>query len=152
MKIRHYILIVLFIFTYLLSITSVLYTESFILFLASLTIFIFFMSKKRGLVFEYKKNDFRWNETIIFFFVLKTWNRSLIRDNNIKIANFLLLSLQMQKYEIEWMKRNIEKIEKRDYILLRITTLRRLEILASYKKIMKSETSVSGLRRLPIVS
>lgn len=150
MKGRHYLFIIIFLFTYLLSITSLLYTESFILFLACLAIFVQLVSAKHGLVWEYKKTNFKWNELIIFYLVFKTWHRCMIRDANIKVINFLLLSLQMQKYEIEWMKRNIEKINNRDYITLKATALRRLEILASYKKIMKTETRVSGLRRLPI--
>ena len=40
---------------------------------------------------------------------------------------------------------------KRDYLLLTQTTLRRLEILSNYKNLMKSESKVFGLRRLPIV-
>jgi hypothetical protein len=150
MKGRYYLYIIIFLFTYLLSITSVLYTESFILFIASFVIFTRLISKKHGLVWNYKKTDFKWYELIIFFLVFKTWHRCMMRDIDIKVMNFLLLSLQMQKYEIEWMKKNMEKINNRDYIILKETALRRLEILASYKKIMKSETSVSGLRRLPI--
>ncbi len=150
MKRRYYLYIVIFLFTYLLSVTSVLYTESFILFMASFVIFIRLISKNSGLVWKYKKTDFKWNELIIFYLVFKTWHRCMMRDVDIKVINFLLLSLQMQKYEIEWIKRNIDKINNRDYITLKETALRRLEILASYKKIMKSEISVSGLRRLPI--
>jgi hypothetical protein len=150
MKARYYLYIVIFLFTYLLSVTSVLYTESFILFLAGFIIFVRLISEKHGVVWNYKKTDFKWNELIIFYLVFKTWHRCIMRDANIKIINFLLLSLQMQKYEVEWMKKNINKINNRDYIALKATSLRRLEILSGYKKIMKSETSVLGLRRLPI--
>ncbi len=151
MKGRYYFYLVVFLFTYFLSVSSVLYTESFILFLACFVIFVKLISSKYGVEWKYKKTDFKWNELIIFYLVFKTWHRCMIRDANLKVINFLLLSLQMQKYEIEWMKRNLDKINNRDYIILKTTALRRLEILASYKKIMKSETSVSGLRRLPLV-
>jgi hypothetical protein len=150
MKNKIFFFIFLFITTYLLGSTSVLYTESFILFLASMVIFLLFISTKE-FTFNYNKDDFKWNETILFYIILKNWHRSLIRDNNIKIANFLLLSLQIQKYEIEWLKKNLDKITKRDYLLLTQTTLRRLEILSNYKNLMKSESKVFGLRRLPIV-
>lgn len=149
-KTRYIIFSLIFLFTYLLSIMSVLYTESFILFLACLCIVIRLFISKKGLFFDYKKDDTRWNETILFYLVFKNWNRSLMRDNNIRIANFLLLSLQMQKYEIEWIKKNLNNIVRRDHILLKQTTLRRLEILVFYKKLIKLETGVFGLRRLPL--
>jgi hypothetical protein len=142
--------IILFSTTYLISTSSVLYTESFILFIAAMVIFLLIISTKE-FTFNYNKDDFKWNETILFYIILKNWHRSLIRDNNIKIANFLLLSIQIQKYEIEWLKKNLNKITKRDYILLTQTTLRRLEILSYYKNLMKSESKIFGLRRLSIV-
>jgi len=150
MKRNTIFLFILFLFTYLLSTISVLYTESFILFLAGMVIFILIICNS-GFKFNYNKEDFKWNETILFYLIMKNWNRSLIRDNNIKMANFLLLSIQIQKYEIEWMKRNLEKIINKDYVVLTQITARRLEILASYKNIMKSEAKISGLRQLPIV-
>lgn len=147
MKIRYMIIVLLVLFTYFINITSVLYTESFILFLAFLCILIMYLKYWNPVL---NKNDAKWNNTMLFYFILKNWNRSLRRDTDIRIAYFLLLSLQIQKYEIEWVRRNLDKIVKRDYILLKQSTIRRLEILALYKKRIKSETSVFGLRRLPL--
>lgn len=146
-KTRHILILLIVLFTYFVSITSLLQTESFILFLAFLCILIMYF---RYWGSTHKKSDVKWNNTMLFYFVLKNWNRSLKRDTDMRIAHFLLLSLEMQKYEIEWIKRNMDKITRRDYILLKKTTLRRLEILAFYKKQMKLETSVFGLRRLPL--
>lgn len=147
MKTRNILILILFLFTYLVNVTSVLYTESFVLFLAFLCIFLTYIRYWNPV---YNKNDMKWNQTVLFYFVLKNWNRSLKRDVDIRIANFLLLTLQMQKYEIEWIKKNMNQIIKRDYILLKQSTIRRLEILAFYKKQMKLETKVFGLRRLPL--
>ncbi len=147
MKIRYILVLLLVLFTYMVNISSVLYTESFVLFLAFLCIFLTYVRYWNPV---YEKNDIKWNQTVLFFFVLKNWNRSLKRDTDIRIANFLLLVLQMQKYEIEWIKNNMNKIIKRDYSLLKQSTIRRLEILSFYKKQMKLETSVFGLRRLPL--
>jgi hypothetical protein len=150
MNFKIIIVLIIFLSTYALSTISVLYTESFILFLSAMVIFIVIMCTS-GFTFNYNKDDFKWNETIRFYLSLKNWHRAIIRDYNIKMVNFLLLSIQIQKYEIEWLKRNIEKITRRDYILLTNTTLKRLEILSYYKNLMKSESTVSGLRRLPII-
>lgn len=147
MKTRNILIFILFLFTYLVNTTSVLYTESFVLFLAFLCIFLTYVRYQNPV---YNKNDAKWNQTVLFYFVLKNWNRSLKRDVDIRVANFLLLTLQMQKYEIEWIKKNMNQIIKRDYILLKQSTIRRLEILAFYKKQMKLETKVFGLRRLPL--
>ncbi|MFN4151784.1 MAG: hypothetical protein ACK4IX_12650 [Candidatus Sericytochromatia bacterium] len=147
MKTRYILVILLILFTYLVNITSVLYTESFILFLAFLCILLTYLTYWNP---SYKKNDAKWNNTMLFYFILKNWNRSLKRDTDIRIAHFLLLSLQMQKYEIRWMKRNMDKIVKRDYILIKHSTLRRLEILVFFKKQMKLENKIVGLRRLPL--
>lgn len=149
MKNRYILLILLVLFTYTVNISSVLYTESFVLFLAFLCIFLTYIRYWNPV---YEKNDMKWNQTVLFFFVLKNWNRSLKRDTDIRIANFLLLVIQMQKYEIEWIKKNMNQIIKRDYSLLKQNTIRRLEILSFYKKQMKIETSVFGLRRLPLGS
>ncbi len=147
MKTRYILVLLLVIFTYMVNISSVLYTESFVLFLAFLCIFLTYIRYWNPV---YEKNDIKWNQTVLFFFILKNWNRSLKRDTDIRIANFLLLVLQMQKYEIEWIKNNMNRIIKRDYSLLKQSTIRRLEILSFYKKQMKLETSVFGLRRLPL--
>lgn len=147
MKTRYFLFILLILFTYTISISSVLYTESFVLFLAFLCIFLTYIRYWNPV---YDKNDVKWNQTVLFFFVLKNWNRSLKRDTDIRIANFLLLVLQMQKYEIEWIRKNMNQILNRDYLLLKKSTIRRLEILSFYKKQMKLETGVFGLRRLPL--
>lgn len=147
MKIRYILILLLVLFTYFINITSVLQTESIILFLAFLFIFSMYTIY---ITPTYRNHDAKWNNTVLFYFILKNWNRSLKRDTDIRIANFLLLALQMQKYEIEWIKRNMDKIVRRDYILLKQSTIRRLEILAFYKKQMKLETGVFGLRRLPL--
>jgi len=147
MKTRYILIFLLVLFTYFVNISSVLYTETFVLFLAFLCIFLTYVTYWNP---TYNKEDTKWNQTVLFYFVLKNWNRSLKRDTDIRIANFLLLALQMQKYEIEWIKRNMDKIIKRDYILLKQSTIRRLEILSFYKKQMKLETRVFGLRRLPL--
>lgn len=148
MKGKHYLYIVIFLFTYLLNMTSALYTESLILFIALFLIFISHIRIKS--LWTYKKTNIKWYELIIFYKIFKTWHRCMIRDTDIKIMNFLLLSLQMQKYEIDWMKQNIDKINNRDYVALKMIVLRRLEILLSYKKIMKLETSVSAIKRFPL--
>jgi hypothetical protein len=146
MKIKHYIYLIIFLATYLLSITSVLYTETLILLSAVAFIFILWITT-HVIKFEIQEDDFKWNETILFYIILKNWHRSIMRDTDIRIVNFLLLFVQIQKYEIEWMKKNIEKVNKRDYMLIQ-----GLEILASYKNIIKTETSVFGLRRLPLTA
>jgi len=146
-KARYIIIILLVLFSYFINMSSVLYTESFILFLAFLCILTMYLKYWYPTL---SKNDAKWNNTMLFYFILKNWNRSLKRDTDIRIANFILLSLQMQKYEIEWIQRNMDKIKKRDYIILKQSTIRRLEILAFYKKQMKLETGVFGLRRLPL--
>jgi hypothetical protein len=149
MKIKYCIYILFFLVTYLLSITSVLYTETFILLLSVSLLFIWWLCEA-GLRFEYQDEDVKWNETILFYIILKNWHRSIMRDTDIRMIHFLLLFIQLQKYEIELMKRNIKKINKRDNSIIQSITLRRLEILASYKNIIKAETSISGLRRLPL--
>jgi hypothetical protein len=151
-SIKNYVYIIIFLFTYLMSVSSLLYTESFILFIASFIIFMRFVPEKYGLVWYRKKTDFRWNELIKFYLVMKTWHRCMMRDTNIKIMNFLSLFLQIKKYEIEFIKKNIDKINNRDYIELKKTMLERLNILMMFKKIIKSNNSIAGLKRLPLTT
>jgi hypothetical protein len=151
MNMKHYIYITFFLATYLLSTMSVLYTETFVLFIAVLFIILLWLFTN-GIKFEFQDDDFRWNETILFYTILKNWHRSIMRDADIRIVHFLLLFIQIQKYEIDWMKKNIDKINKRDYQLIQAIALRRLEMLALYKNIIKTETSIFGVRRLPLAS
>lgn len=147
MKLKNYLIIVLFFVTYAVTITSVLYTESFVLFLAGLCIFIMYLNYVNV---SFKKNDAKWNEIILFYSIFKNWNRALRRDTHIRMAHFVDLTLQMQKYELEWIKRNLNRIVKRDYYELEKTTLKRLEILSVYNKQMKFQTKTNGLRTLPL--
>jgi hypothetical protein len=126
-------LIILFLSSYMLNITSLLYTESFILFLAFFTIF-FYIATNTSYQIKYSKEDFKWNETIRFYIVLKNWNRFLIRDRNVKIINYLKLVIQIKKYEILWLRKNIDKLEKRDAIYFKTLALLRLNILRQYRK------------------
>lgn len=130
----NYILFLFFISTYLLNYISILYTESFILFLAFFTIFVFF-TQNVSYKISYSKDDFKWNEMILFYIALKNWNRSLMRDRSVKILNYLNLVIQIKKYEMMWLKKNINKLEKRDIIYLNYITLKRLNILKQYKKL-----------------
>jgi hypothetical protein len=131
----------------MVTVSSVLYTESFILFLAGLSIFIIYINFFNT---TYKKNDVKWNEIVLFYSIFKNWNKALRRDTHIRMAHFISLSLQMQKYELEWVKKNLNNIIQRDYYDLEKTTLRRLEILSIYNKQMKFQTKTNGLRTLPI--
>jgi hypothetical protein len=128
--------------SYMLNYTSLLYTESFILFLAFATIFIYF-SQNKSYKLNYSKDDFRWNELILFYIGLKNWNISLIRDRNVKILNFLTLVIQIKKYEILWLKKNIAKLENRDLIYLNSIVLKRLNILKQYKKLNVSTNPIN---------
>lgn len=128
------LLILLFASSYMSSIFNLLYTESFILFLAFFTIFIY-ISQDKSYKMLYTKEDAKWNELILFYISLKNWNRSLIRDRSVKIFNFLILVIQIKKYEILWLKKNISKLEKRDIAFLHNIVLKRLNILKQYKKL-----------------
>lgn len=127
------LIIILFLSSYMLNITSLLYTESFILFLAFFTIF-FYIANNTSYQVKYSKEDFKWNETIRFYIVLKNWHRFLIRDRNVKIINYLKLIIQIKKYETLWLKKNIDKLEKRDAIYFKNLALLRLNILRQYRK------------------
>lgn len=129
----YFLLFILFISSYIFNITSLLYTESFILFLAFFTIFSYFL-RNTDVEINYSKDDFKWNETILFYITLKNWHRSLIRDTNVKIFNYLMLSIQIKKYEILWLKKNISKLEKRDAIYFNLLILNRLNLLRQYRK------------------
>lgn len=117
----------------MLSSTSLLYTESFILFIAFMTVFIYGLQNVSYKI-NYSKDDFKWNEMILFYISLKNWNRALIRDRSVKIFNYLILVLQIKKYEIIWLKKNINKLEQRDTIYLNSIVLKRLNILKQYRK------------------
>ena len=138
----YFLLFILFIASYLLDITSLLYTESFILFLAFITIFIY-GSQNISYKINYSKNDFKWNEMILFYISIKNWNRMLIRDRNVKILHFLILVLQIKKYEIIWLKKNINKLRQRDIIYFNTIVLKRLNILRQYKKLNISSNPIN---------
>jgi hypothetical protein len=128
-----YILVILFGATYAASYTSILYTESFILFLAFFTIFIYVVGNTSYKV-NYSKEDFRWNLIIKYYIALKNWNRYHVRDRNVKIFKFLDLAIQIRKYETKWLKININRRKEKDIEYLNTITLKRLEILKHYKK------------------
>ena len=134
MNFFYILLVLLFASSYMLNIVSLLYTESFVLFLAFFTVFIY-ISQNSSYKMIYSKDDFKWNELILFYIALKNWNRSLIRDRSVKIFNFLMLVIQIKKYEILWLKKNINKLEKRDIAFLHSVVLKRLNILKQYKKL-----------------
>ena len=146
MKIRYFLILITFLVTYMVTLTSVLYTESFILFLAVLCIFIVYINSSTA---TYKKNDIKWNEIILFYSIFKNWNRALRRDAHIRMAHFVSLSLQIQKYELEWVKRNLNKVVEREYSEIEKVTLHRLEVLSAFNKQMKHQTKTNGLRFLP---
>lgn len=133
MSIFTYILVLLFFSSYVLSYTSLLYTESFILFLSFTTVFIYALQNVSYKI-NYSKDDFKWNEMILFYIALKNWNRALMRDRSVKIFNYLVLVLQIKKYEIIWLNKNVNKLEKRDTAYLNSIVLKRLNILKQYKK------------------
>jgi hypothetical protein len=126
----------IFISTYALSYISVLYTESFVLFLSFFTIFIYAINNTSYKI-AYTKDDFKWNEIILFYISLKNWNRYIIRDRSVKILAFLDLVLQMKKYQINWLKKNIIKLEQRDINALNMLSIRRLEILKKQLSVTK---------------
>jgi hypothetical protein len=129
-----YLLIILvFISSYMLNIISFFYTESFILFLAFFTIFFFFINNINYTI-QYSKEDFKWNETIRFYIVLKNWHRFMIRDKNVKTINYLKLVIQIKKFEGLWLKKNVEKIGKRDIVYFKSLALLRLNILKQARK------------------
>ena len=127
-----FIFFLIFTSTYTLSYISVLYTESFVLFLSFFTIFIYAINNTSYKV-TYTKDDFKWNEIILFYISLKNWNRYIIRDRSVKIFSFLNLVIQMKKYQIIWLKRNINKLENRDNIILLLKTSKRLDLLKRYR-------------------
>ncbi len=128
-----FILFFIFTSTYTLSYISVLYTESFVLFLAFFTIFIYAINNTSYKI-NYTKDEFKWNEIILFYISLKNWNRFIIRDRSVKIFNFLNLIIQIKKYQIFWLKKNINKLEQRDINYLTTITLKRLNILKTYRE------------------
>lgn len=128
-----FILFLVFTSTYTLSYISVLYTESFVLFLSFFTIFIYAINNTSYKI-TYSKDDFKWNEIILFYISLKNWNRYIIRDRSVKIFNFLDLVIQIKKYQIFWLKKNIAKLEIRDTNYLNNLTTKRLDILKMYRK------------------
>jgi hypothetical protein len=117
----------------MLNVLSLLYTESFVLFLAFFTT-LFYVLNNTSYKIHYSKEDFKWNETIRFYIVLKNWHRFVIRDRSVKIFNYLVLLIQTKKYENLWLKRNIENVSKRDLIYFHNVTLMRLNILRQYRK------------------
>jgi hypothetical protein len=127
------ILLILFLSSYMLNVLSLLYTESFVLFLAFFTT-LFYVLNNTSYKIHYSKEDFKWNETIRFYIVLKNWHRFVIRDRSVKIFNYLVLLIQTKKYENLWLKRNIENVSKRDLIYFHNVTLMRLNILRQYRK------------------
>lgn len=127
------ILLILFLSSYMLDVVSLLYTESFVLFLAFFTTF-FYVLNNISYKIHYSKEDFKWNETIRFYIVLKNWHRFVVRDRSVKIFNYLVLLVQTKKYENLWLKRNIEKVIKRDKIYFQNVTIMRLNILRQYRK------------------
>lgn len=142
MSTLNYLLVLIFSSSYLLSYTSLLYTESFILFLAFTTVFIYALQNVSYKI-NYSKDDFKWNEMILFYIALKNWNRALIRDRSVKMFNYLVLVLQIKKYEIIWLKKNIDKLEKRDAMYLHSIVLKRLNILKQYKKLNVSSNPIN---------
>ena len=101
------LLILLFASSYMLNVVSLLYTESFVLFLAFFTVFIY-ISQNTSYKLVYSKDDFKWNELILFYISLKNWNRSLIRDRSVKIFNFLIkFELKIDNKFKDIYKRNI---------------------------------------------
>lgn len=134
MKYNILILLIISFLTFGISYIQILYTESFILFLAFFTIFIYAVSKKSYKI-GYSKENIKWNEIILFYTAIKNWNRFIIRDRSVKILNFLNLAIAIKKYETIWLKKNITKLEERDIIYLHTITIKRLEILKSYKKL-----------------
>lgn len=133
MNFMYIILSLVFISTYMLSYISVLYTESFVLFLSFFTIFIYAINNTSYKI-TYTKDDFKWNEIILFYISLKNWNRYIIRDRSVKIFNFLNLVIQIKKYQILWLKKNINKLENRDINSLNTLSIKRLDILKTYRK------------------
>jgi hypothetical protein len=127
-----FVFFLIFTSTYTLSYISVLYTESFVLFLAFFTIFIYAINNTSYKI-AYTKDDFKWNEIILFYISLKNWNRYIIRDRSVKIFSFLNLVIQIKKYQIFWLKKNISKLENRDNIIFMLKTSKRLDILKRYR-------------------
>jgi|SRR3989338_2727833 len=127
-----FVFFLIFTSTYTLSYISVLYTESFVLFLAFFTIFIYAINNTSYKI-AYTKDDFKWNEIILFYISLKNWNRYIIRDRSVKIFSFLNLVIQIKKYQILWLKKNISKLENRDNIIFMLKTSKRLDILKRYR-------------------
>jgi hypothetical protein len=132
MNLIFFFLFFIFTSTYTLSYISVLYTESFVLFLSFFTIFIYAINNTSYKI-TYTKDDFKWNEIILFYISLKNWNRYIIRDRSVKIFNFLDLVIQIKKYQILWLNKNISKLENRDIFILVSKTSKRLDLLKRYR-------------------
>jgi energy-coupling factor transporter transmembrane protein EcfT len=147
MNLKLIFITILFTFTYLLSVTSVLYTESFVLFLAILFLFAIYLVFQES---TYTKDEMKWTQMVKYYISIQNWNKLVRLDNERRMCHLLLLSLQIQKHEIEWVKKNISLINKRDYYQLQQISLRRLEVLSSFKKQMKLDNAVFGIRRLPL--
>ena len=134
MKLITYILLLISLLSYGMCYINILHTESFILFLSFFTIFIYAVTNVSYKV-KYSKENIKWNEVILFYTALKNWNRYIIRDRSVKILNFLNLAIAIKKYEIMWLKKNINKLEQRDIMYLNTIALKRLDVLKSYKKL-----------------
>jgi hypothetical protein len=129
----YFVFFIIFLVTFCIDIISVLYTESFILFLAFFVIFAMVIQNTKFNI-THSKEDIKWNELIRFYISLKNWNRSLIRDRSVRIYNFVNLFIQIKKYELIWINRNLSKLSKYEVEKLNKLALNRLYILSEYEK------------------
>jgi hypothetical protein len=140
-----YIFLIIFTSTYALSYISVLYTESFVLFLSFFSVFTYVISNV-SYKLTYTKDDFKWNEIILFYISFKNWNRYMIRDRNIKIFNFLNLVIQIKKYQVYWLRRNISKLQTQDINMLNNLTNKRLKLITKISKEEKQRNIINNFR------
>lgn len=138
-----YIFLIIFTSTYTLSYISVLYTESFVLFLSFFSIFTYVISNT-SYKLTHSKDDFKWNEIMLFYIAFKNWNRYIIRDRNIKIFNFLNLVIQIKKYQIYWLKKNISKLQAQDINTLNSLTNKRLKAISRFSSLAKERNIINN--------
>jgi len=141
------ILILLFLSIYASLSTSLLHTESFVLFISFALVLIVVLGNK-NLQASVSKEDFKFEETVRFLILLKNWNRALIRLVDIKMYHFLMLVIELNKYQISWLNNNISKVQRSQYLALKKIVNKRLAILSARKK--ANVFSYNTIKYLPL--
>lgn len=127
------ILVILFLAVYAALSTSLLHTESFVLFISFSLVLLVVLGNK-DLQAKVSKEEFKFEETVRFLVLLKNWNRALIRLVDIKMYHFLVLVVELSKYQINWLNNNMSKVQHSQYLSLKKSVSKRLSVLSARKK------------------